>query len=110
MDGDVQVYFSGQAISHTNIQANLTSLSAEDFSIEAGSSVLLDDGFDIEQVTLSTINDVHFYLGESHPHKGKIRFTDSRDWVELVFEDYGLWRRNSSGRETYWTWSELGFN
>jgi hypothetical protein len=110
LEGDVQVYFNGQAISHTNINARISALSSSDYSLKANSRVLIDDGYDIEQAQLSTKHNVHFYIGASHPHQGKIRIADSYDWVELSFENDGLWRQDSAGRNTYWSWSELGFN
>jgi hypothetical protein len=109
LTGDVSVEFNGQLIEHNQMSVQTIALSSVDFSMYGSSRVKIDDGFDFEQASLTTLNNVHFYLGDAHPHQGKVKISDGLDWVTLTFEENGLWREDDDGYETYWRWSELGF-
>ncbi len=109
LTGSVNIEFNGKYISHTNVHVDTVALSAQDFSMDGSSSVLLDDGYFIKQVQLTTRSDVHYDLGAAHPHAGNVRFKHSTYWVELKFEPNGVWRTSSNGQERYRSWQELGF-
>jgi hypothetical protein len=110
LTGSVQIDYAGYHISHSNLSISVSALTATDFSLRGSSTLLLDDGHDIEQVQYSIPSNVHMTLGDTHPHQGRVRLYDSGDWVELTFETNGLWRSDSDGGNTYYYWSELGFN
>lgn len=109
LTGNVSIEFNGQLIEHNQISVNTIAISSYDFSMYGSSRVKIDDGFDYEQASLTTLNNVHFYLGDAHPHQGRVKLSDGLDWVILTFEENGLWREDDDGYETYWRWSELGF-
>ena len=73
-----------------------------------GSSQLwLDDGFDAFNTELTTLANVHWYLGAANPHQGTVLIEGSRGWVELEFENNGLWRTDSYGDSQYYSWYDV---
>lgn len=109
MSGEAQLEYRDQLISHSNISASVFDYSATDFGIQANSRLLLDDGLYIESTDFNTHSSVHWYLYDDHPHNGSVRIKDGNDWVTLSFERNGLYREDSSGYRTYWSWSQLGY-
>ena len=109
LTGNVSIEYNGNFISHSNIDINTQALTSRDFVMDGTSTLLLDDGYYIKQVQLTTRSDVHFNLGAGHPHAGSIRLKHATYWVDLKFEANGLWRTSSNGQERYRTWQELGF-
>jgi hypothetical protein len=109
LTGSVQIDYNGKFISHSGMNFEGSALSASDFTYDGSSTVVLDDGVDIQQVTMTTRNDVHIYLGMDHPHAGKIRFKQFDYDVTLEFDSQGVTRTDSNSYSRYRTWSELGF-
>lgn len=109
MTGQAQLEYRDEVISHANISASVFDYSATDFGIQATSRLLLDDGLYIESTDFNTRASVHWYLNDNHPHDGSVRIKDGNDWVSLSFERNGLYREDSSGYRTYWSWSQLGY-
>lgn len=107
--GNAQIQFNGQSIEHSNISMRTNARSATEITLSGDTNVRLDDGWDVEFATLSTRSSVQFYIGATHPHSGEVRLNDGGVTVTLTFEQTGVWREDSNGYGTFWTWSELGF-
>jgi hypothetical protein len=109
LNGEFTMNWAAKEIRHRNIEATVTALSHNDIAIDVESSVRLDNGYDVESPSMVTLDTIHWYLGDTHPHQGEIKFIQGLDWVKLTFESDGLWRSNRHGYSNFWTWSELGY-
>lgn len=107
VSGEVAVNSPNWEVQHRNMIANVTALSPWLISITAESDLTLKDFWDRLDAELSTLSDIGFALGASHPRSGAVKLRANGSWVILSFEDEGLWRTDSKQQQSYWRWSEL---
>ncbi len=109
LSGSVSIDFEEYSISHSNVDITTYALSSNDFVMRGTSHLWISDAYDVEAPSLSTTSAVHWYLGDTYPHQGTVRVQTGFDWVDLSFEEAGVWRTDINGNDYFYSWSELGF-
>lgn len=107
LNGWVNVAYQGRFVEHRSLSMQSFSVSGNDIGNLGSSRVELDDGFNALFADFKAERAVHLRLGETLPHAGSVEFRNARGWVVLSFEEDGVWRRDSQGRDRYIRWSTI---
>lgn len=107
LSGYLRLDAGHKSVKLSGLDVRARELSSTDFRLLADAGLWLDDGWNATHASLTTLEGVHWYAGDNHPHAGRVRIGGYTNWVELSFSDSGVSRRDSDGYRDYIAWWEL---